>query len=252
MDMLPARAPSDPPAEVSPPRRLLVIDDDVELCSLVAEFLEREGFETELVHDGLRGLEVALAGQHQAIVLDVMLPGLSGFDVLRRIREQKRTPVLMLTARGDHVDRIVGLELGADDYIPKPFDPRELVARIRAVLRRAETPPPAEATEPIVTGAISLDPGAREARCAGHRLDLTAVEFDLLSTLARSAGSVVSREELSRAVLGREFDPRDRSVDMHVSNLRRKLGAAGGGAKLIKTLRSAGYLLVRATPDGGR
>jgi len=144
------------------------------------------------------------------------------------------------------VDRVVGLELGADDYVPKPFDPRELVARIRAVLRRAEAAPP-DAGIRIVVGAITVEPGAREAHCAGRRLDLTAVEFDLLATLARSAGRIVSREELSRAVLGRDYDPRDRSVDMHVSNLRRKLA---GGRESIKTVRNAGYLLARRPAAG--
>jgi two-component system response regulator CpxR len=250
--MPPESTPPDLAAESDIGKRLLVIDDDVELCSLIAEFLEREGFEADFVHDGLQGLEAALTGHHQAIVLDVMLPGLGGFEVLRRIRERQRTPILMLTARGDHVDRIVGLEMGADDYVPKPFDPRELVARIRAVLRRAEAPPvPAAERERVVAGEITVDRGAREAWRRGRRLDLTAVEFDLLVTLALAAGRVVSREELSRAALRREFDPRDRSVDMHVSNLRRKLGASAGSPALIKTIRSAGYLLVRTPADGG-
>jgi two-component system response regulator CpxR len=249
--MLPTPITPDPAADREPARRLLVIDDDVELCALVAEFLQREGFETDLVHDGIRGLEAALAGDHQAIVLDVMLPGLGGFEVLRRIRERKRTPLLMLTARGDHVDRIVGLEMGADDYVPKPFDPRELVARIRAVLRRAAAQvEPAPGTGRIETGGITVDPNTREAWCGRHRLDLTTVEFELLIVLARSAGRVVSREEISRAVLGREFNPQDRSVDLHVSHLRRKLEAGAGDATPIKTVRSAGYLLVRTRAGG--
>lgn len=232
-------------------RRLLVIDDDVELCELVAEFLAREGFAAEFAHDGERGLESALAGDHQAIILDVMLPRLGGFEVLRRVRERKRTPVLMLTARGDHVDRIVGLEMGADDYIPKPFDPRELVARLRAVLRRTEAPAGGavgEAAEALVVDDLRLDPSAREAWRGRQRLELTAVEFDLLAALMRSAGRVVSRDDLSRAVLGRAFQAFDRSIDMHVSHLRRKLGDAPGGT-LIKTVRSAGYLLARRTVD---
>ena len=246
----PPTAP-EPATGRDPARRLLIIDDDVELCVLVAEFLRREGFEMDLVHDGPGGLEAALAGDHQAIVLDVMLPGLGGFEVLRRIRERKRTPILMLTARGDHVDRIVGLEMGADDYVPKPFDPRELVARIRAVLRRAAAPAePVSDAGRITAGGITVDLDAREAWHGRRRLELTTVEFDLLVTLVRAAGRVVSREELSRAALGREFNPLDRSVDMHVSNLRRKLEAGGGEATPIKTVRSAGYLLVR-TPAGG-
>ena len=247
----PPTAP-DPAAGRDPARRLLVIDDDVELCALVAEFLRREGFEADLVHDGPRGLEAALAGDYEAIVLDVMLPGLGGFEVLRRVRERKRTPILMLTARGEHVDRIVGLEMGADDYVPKPFDPRELVARIRAVLRRAAAPvEPAPEVARIAAGGITVDQDAREAWSGGRRLDLTTVEFDLLVTLVRAAGRVVSREELSRAALGRGFNPLDRSVDMHVSNLRRKLEAGAGEATPIKTVRSAGYLLVRSLAGGG-
>jgi two-component system response regulator CpxR len=243
--MDPARDDATPPEAGTPVRRLLVIDDDVELCELVAEFLVREGFAAEFAHDGDRGLAAALEGGHQAIILDVMLPRLGGFEVLRRIRERKRTPILMLTARGDHVDRIVGLEMGADDYIPKPFDPRELVARLRAVLRRVEGPPPGEAQpEPLVVDDLRLDPGAREAWRARRRLDLTAVEFDLLAALLGAAGRVVSREELSRAVLGRAYQAFDRSIDMHVSHLRRKL-QDGGGDTLIKTVRSAGYLLAR-------
>jgi two-component system, OmpR family, response regulator CpxR len=227
------------------------VDDDVELCQLLAEYFKREGFAADLVHDGPRGLEAALAGDHQAIVLDVMLPGLDGFEVLRRLRERKRTPVLMLTARGDHVDRVVGLELGADDYVPKPFDPRELVARIRAVLRRAGAPAgPAPEAGRLAAGGITLDLDAREAWFARRRLDLTTVEFDLLAALARAAGRVVSREELSRAALGREYSPLDRSVDMHVSNLRRKLDPDAAEATPIKTVRSAGYLLVRAPATG--
>ncbi len=229
------------------PRRLLVIDDDVELCELVAQFLAREGFELVMVHDGPGGLAAALAQDWQAIVLDVMLPGMGGFEVLRKLRERKRTPVLMLTARGDHVDRVVGLEMGADDYVPKPFDPRELVARIRAVLRRSEPAQGGDGTvERLEVGDLVADPGAREAWRAGRRLDLTAVEFDLLVVLLRAAGQVVSRDAISRVALGRSFHPLDRSVDMHLSNLRRKLGT--GGTRLIKTVRGSGYQLAR--PSG--
>jgi two-component system, OmpR family, response regulator CpxR len=230
----------------APPRRLLVIDDDVELCSLLTEFLAREGFAIDLAYDGVKGLEAALQDRHEAIVLDVMLPGLGGFDVLRRIRERLSTPVLMLTARGDHVDRVVGLELGADDYVPKPFDPRELAARIRAVLRRTEPVP--VAAEMVQIGPISVDLAAREVRSGNRVVPLTRVEFDLLVALARSAGRVLSRDELSRAALGRPFDPQDRSVDSHISNLRRKLGKAGGTASPIRTVRSAGYRLQRTGP----
>ena len=226
--------------------RVLVIDDDVELCDLVAEYLEPEGFEVEAVHHGERGVEVALTGGHALVVLDVMLPGISGFDVLRRIRARSRIPVLMLTARGDDVDRIVGLEIGADDYLPKPFNPRELLARIRAVLRRAKPEPgeapAAPARDRLTVGDVELDKGARVARRAGELIDLTAVEFDLLEVLLRAAGRVVTREDLVKAVLGRNFNPLDRSIDMHVSNLRKKLGHYVGDLERIKTVRGVGYV----------
>jgi two-component system, OmpR family, response regulator CpxR len=243
--------------ESRPARRLLVIDDDVELCGLVAEFLRREGIEAELVHDGVAGLEAALSGRHEAIILDVMLPGLGGFEVLRRIREQKRTPVLMLTARGDHVDRIVGLEMGADDYIPKPFDPRELVARIRAVLRRSEAPPapsaaPAEDGDWLVVGDIKVDLAAREARRGSRAVQLTPFEFDLLVALMRSVGRLLTRDQLSRTVLGRPYSPDDRNVDAHIAKLRQKLGKGGDGASSIRTVRSAGYLLSRPRDGDAR
>jgi two-component system response regulator CpxR len=244
---LPLDTPEQP---VGAAPRLLVVDDDVELCGLVGEFLEREGFEAEFAHDGPGGLARALAGGHQAVILDVMLPGLGGFDVLRRLREHRKVPVLMLTARGDHVDRIVGLEMGADDYVPKPFDPRELVARIRAVLRRSRghaAPGPEGAR--LRVGDLALDPGSREAWRQGRPLDLTAVEFDMLAVFLREAGRVVSRDALSRAALGRAFHPYDRSVDMHVSHLRRKLGSGPAGSALIKTVRSAGYLLARPAEE---
>jgi DNA-binding response OmpR family regulator len=238
-----------PPYDAVTPRRLLVVDDDVELCALVSEYLGREGFIVVAVHDGPTGLAAALAGGHDAIVLDVMLPGLGGFELLRLIRERLRTPILMLTARGDHVDRIVGLEMGADDYVPKPFDPRELVARIRAVLRRADAtvPPEPALGDRLVVGELSVDPGAREARRGGRVLQLTPVEFDLLVELMRSVGRVLSRDQLSRAVLGRPSGVDDRSIDTHIGNLRRKLGAAPDDSPLIRTVRAAGFLL--AKPD---
>ena len=229
-------------------RRLLMIDDDAELCALVEKLLVREGIEVELVNDGLEGLDAALGGQHELIILDVMLPGMDGFDILRRIRERKRTPVLMLTARGDHVDRVVGLEMGADDYIPKPFDPRELVARIRAVLRRSEAPPAppapaAEVGEKLVVGEIAADPVTREARRGLRVLQLTPHEFDLLLTLMRSVGRPMSRDQLSRAVLGRPYFRGDGVIDMYITNLRRKLGKGAGGGGAIHTVRGAGFLM---------
>ncbi|MGB7926461.1 MAG: response regulator transcription factor [Pyrinomonadaceae bacterium] len=226
--------------------RVLVVDDDVELCELVAEYLHVEGFETEAAHDGEQGVARALSGEHQLVVLDVMLPGLNGFDVLRRIRAaDASTPVLMLTARGDDVDRIVGLEIGADDYLAKPFNPRELVARIRAILRRTKQASADKATPPrerLNVGDIELDTGTRAVRRAGEQVELTAVEFDLLAALLRAVGRVVTREELVKAVLGRSLTPFDRSIDMHVSNLRRKLGHASLETERIKTVRGVGYI----------
>ncbi|HJZ79329.1 MAG TPA: response regulator transcription factor [Pyrinomonadaceae bacterium] len=231
--------------------RILIVDDDVELCSLIAQFLKPEGFEIEAKHDGAQAVERALTGEHELIVLDVMLPGMNGFEVLRRVRAKSRLPVLMLTARGEDVDRIIGLEIGADDYLPKPFNPRELVARIRAILRRASPGTDQEPATPprikLVIGDVELDGGARLVRRDGKDVNLTTVEFDLLRTLMELAGRAVTREELTESVLGRGFSTLDRSIDTHVSNLRRKLGLNHHGAERIKTVRSVGYLY--ALPD---
>ena len=227
--------------------RILIVDDDIELCGLVSEYLAPEGFRVEAVHDGETGLQRSLTGNYLLVVLDVMLPGMSGFDVLRRIRATSRIPILLLTARGEDVDRIVGLEIGADDYLPKPFNPRELVARIRAVLRRAGTdrrvgvaPPP----EVLRIGDIELDPATRTVKHAGEPVDLTSVEFNLLEVLLREAGRVVTREELVSAVLSRKFSPFDRSIDMHVSKVRKKLGD-NEEVEHIKTVRGVGYIFAR-------
>src|SRR6202167_6470731 len=225
--------------------RILVIDDDAELCGLVGEYLEPEGFQIEAVHDGTRGLERALDGEHLLIVLDVMLPGLNGFDLLRRLRVTSRLPVLLLTARGEDVDRIVGLEIGADDYLPKPFNPRELVARIRAILRRTRNDKSSPAAPDLVrVGEIELDPATRSVRRAGHAVDLTSVEFNLLEVLLREAGRGVPRERLVNAVLSRKFSPFDRSIDMHVSKVRKKLGDTDSDEH-IKTIRGVGYIFAR-------
>ncbi len=226
--------------------RVLLIDDDVELCELVTEYLSTEGFQIDVVHDGKSGVERAVGGGYRFVILDVMLPGLGGFEALRQIRAQSDVPVIMLTARGDDVDRIVGLEMGADDYLPKPFNPRELVARIGAVLRRTrasgvQTGVPTE-PEVLKVGDVELDPAARLARRNGLRVDLTAVEFDLLEMLLRGAGKVLRREEMSRQVLGRAHSPFDRSLDMHVSHLRRKLGERRDGGQIIQAVRSVGYV----------
>jgi len=230
--------------------RVLVIDDDAELCQLVTRFLSREGFEISWAPNGAMGIERALAEDYSMIMLDVMMPDRDGFDVLRRIREHSRTPVLMLTARGDTDDRIRGLEMGADDYLPKPFDPAELVARIRAILRRSASQRPVSSA--IASGDIELDAGARNVRRKGTPIDLTTVEFDLLGALIRAAGSTVSREELVRNVLGRDFSPFDRSIDTHVCNLRRKLGPLDDGGERIKGVRGAGYLYVSPTKRESR
>ncbi len=226
--------------------RILLIDDDAELCELLGEYLGREGFSAESAGDGIAGLERALSGEHALVVLDVMLPGISGFEVLRRIRERSRVPVLMLTARGDDVDRIVGLEMGADDYLLKPFNPRELVARIRAVKRRFAPSPHGgvspEPPEPLRVGDVELEPGTRTVRRAGEPVELTSVEFSLLEALLRSAGRAVPREELARTALGRTLSSYDRSIDVHVSSLRRKLGHRVGATERIRNIRGIGYL----------
>ena len=228
--------------------RILVIDDDVELCSLVTEYLRPEGFQVECVHEGRSGLARALGGGHLLVVLDVMLPGLNGFDVLRRIRDGSRIPVLLLTARGEDVDRIVGLEIGADDYLPKPFNPRELVARIRAILRRSRAKSgEMQVPDVIRVGDVELDPATRSVRHRGKSLELTSVEFGLLQVLLREAGRVVTREALVDEVLGRKFSPFDRSIDMHVSKVRKKLGDSGS-EDYIKTVRGAGYIFAMARP----
>lgn len=226
---------------------LLVIDDDVEFCELLAGYMGSEGFEITCVQDGRAGLQQALAGTelYDLIILDIELPGMSGFELLQRLRVHTDMPVLMLTGRDQEVDRIVGLEIGADDFLVKPFNPRELAARIRAILRRT-----GRRSERImktdrarwVVGDVALDPGARVAHRGGEQLDLTSAEFDLLKILMGAAGAVVSREELSIQVLGRTLSPFDRSLDMHLSRLRKKLGHQFNGFERIKTIRNVGYL----------
>ncbi len=226
--------------------RILVIDDDAELCELLNDYLRPEGFDVEAVYNAERGVERALSGVHALVVLDVMLPGISGFEVLRRIRDRSRIPVLMLTARGDDVDRIVGLEMGADDYLSKPFNPRELIARIRAIKRRTEPEGDSLRTGPkrIAVGDVELDTGTRTVSRSGEVIEMTAVEFNLLEELLLNAGQMVSRADLSRKVLGHGLSPYDRSIDVHVSSLRKKLGRETGGIERIKTVRGMGYLYV--------
>lgn len=228
--------------------RLLIVDDDRELCNLVQDYLRNEGFRFKAVHNGTDGLRTALAERPDLVVLDVMLPDMKGFDVLRSIRKTSTTPVLMLTARGDDFDRILGLELGADDYLAKPFNPRELVARITAILRRSGWQNEAMAERPslIVCNDITLDPPARMVKKSGVEQKLTSAEFDLLTTFLRAKGTVLSRETLVEKVLDRKFSPFDRSIDLHVSNLRRKLGPLPDGTDRIRSVRGSGYLYVWA------
>jgi DNA-binding response OmpR family regulator len=234
--------------------QILVVDDDAELCKLVSRFLGAEGYSVHSAQSSRLGIERALSGEYDLVVLDVMLPEMDGFEVLRRLRAKSNTPVLMLTARGDDLDRILGLKMGADDYLPKPFNTRELSARVRAILRRATltntgVAPPGVAS--IRVGDLELNAKARTVRCGDNALNLTTVEFDLLSRLLQSAGSVVGREELTRDVLGREFSPFDRSIDTHVWSLRKKVGNAPDGAERIKGIRGVGYLYALPECPGG-
>ena len=224
--------------------RILIIDDDEELCELVAEYLTVEGFETEAVHDGESGLRRALSSEYDLITLDVMLPKKNGFDVLRELRQTSRIPVLMLTARGDDMERIIGLEIGADDYLPKPFNPRELVARLRAILRRVQTEQESNqgVIDKLQVDDVEVQISARSANKNGEDLGLTSVEFDLLAELLGQAGKVIKKDDLSEQVLERKLSPWDRSLDMHISNLRKKLGSREDDTERIKTVRSVGYI----------
>ena len=226
--------------------RVLLVDDDVELAAMLKEYLEQEGFEADAVHDGESGVREAVAGDYAIVVLDVMMPRLNGVEALRRIRTASQVPVLMLTARGDDVDRIVGLELGADDYVPKPCTPRELVARLRAILRRTEPPDTGEgAAGPLAAGALRMWPEQRRAEWNGRPVELTSTEFNLLETLARHAGRVVSKQELSQQALGRPLARFDRSIDVHMSSIRHKLGESPGARSCIQTVRGMGYQLIK-------
>jgi two-component system response regulator CpxR len=220
------------------PDTILLADDDVELCALLQEYLQQEGFRVRLAHDGACALEAAREPGLDAMVLDIMMPRMSGLEVLKALRRDSDLPVLMLTARGDDLDRILGLELGADDYLPKPCNPRELVARLRAVLRRAGS---VAGGASMAVEDLQLDPGRRELLKAGRALELTSTEFSLLQALLQKPGEVVSKRELYRAALGRDPVRYDRSVDMHVSNLRRKLGPNPHGEPRIVTVRGIGY-----------
>lgn len=240
---------------------ILLVEDDPELSDLVAEYLRGEGWEIEVVHNGDVALKRANEEVFAALVLDVMLPGLSGFEVLRRVRASEnpntKTPIVMLTARGDEVDRVLGLEMGADDYLPKPFSSRELAARLRAVLRRSaadDRPIPPSAAEPtrqvLRVGEFEIDVAAHSAKRAGATLDLTALELRLLELLMSHAGNVVTREQIAHDVLGRNLLLYDRSVDTHMSNLRRKLTPGDDARNPIKTLRGTGYIFALPEQKG--
>ena len=227
--------------------RLLMIDDDEKLVTLTREYLGSHGFEVAAAHDGDSGVEVALATAPALVILDLMLPGIDGLEVCRRLRRSSRVPILMLTARGDDTDRIVGLELGADDYLPKPFNARELLARIRAVLRRSESE---AATSPAVlrAGPLTVDSGARAVSVRGQPVELTTAEFDLLYALVASAGRVLSRDQLLQQVHGDGWAAYDRSVDVHISRIRQKIEQDPRRPALLKTVRGVGYQLVRSEP----
>jgi len=230
---------------------LLIIEDDVRLCRLVKEYLEQMGYQVSMAHSGTDGLELALRGGFAAIILDVMLPGMDGFEVLRRLRMHSTVPVLMLTGRGEEADRIVGLEMGADDYLPKTFSTRELLARLRAVLRRSlvtQMQQTDQRNAPITVGTLYIDAGTHTALLDREVLTLTRQEFDLLLALARAAGRVKTREQLLIEVADRDFEGFDRSIDVHISSLRKKLLDDAKAPRWIETIRGVGYMLKR--PEG--
>jgi len=240
---------ADAQTEASSGSRVLVIDDDRKLCRLLKDYLEPMGYAVSLVHTGPEGVESATASNWDAVILDVMLPGMDGFTALKNIRARCQVPVLMLTARGDEADRIVGLEIGADDYLPKTFSTRELLARLRAVIRRtrpSEAPEDSGAEE-LVVGPLRVNIDARVALLDDQPLVLTPVEFDLLASLAKAKGRVRTREHLLEQIRSRDYEVFDRSIDVHISALRKKLGDDPKTPRFIRTLRSAGYMLIN--PD---
>ena len=235
--------------ENSPSRiNVLIIDDDKKLCKLVKDYLEPMGYDVDAAHTGTHGLERVLAEDFHVVILDVMMPEMDGFEVLKRLRKESDIPVLMLTARGDETDRIVGLEIGADDYLPKTFSTRELLARLRAVTRRSFTsqrrPVPDTMDQTLILGDLQISQTSRTARLGPDIVNLTPIEFDLLMYLAKAAGRVLTRDQLLDAISGRSYDVFDRSVDVHISSLRRKLGDDSRNPRFIKTVRSAGYMFI--------
>lgn len=237
------------PAEGDAARRVLMVDDDKKFCRLMVEYLKPLGYDVVAVHNGLEGVDHALAGVWHAVILDVMLPGIDGLEVLRRIRASSAVPVLMLTARGEETDRIVGLEVGADDYLPKTFSARELLARLRSVTRRAYHAPAIQplSKDDIVVGKLRIVPAAHGVFLGGTSLSLTPVEYDLLLSLARSPGRVKTRDQLLEEIRDRDYEVFDRSIDVHISALRKKLGDDAKSPRFIRTFRSAGYMLIH--PD---
>jgi DNA-binding response OmpR family regulator len=230
------------------PVKILIVDDDKKLCRLVGEYLAPMGYEVEAAHTGVRGLEMALEKNFHAVILDIMMPGMDGLELLKELRKQSDVPVLMLTARGDETDRIVGLELGADDYLPKTFSTRELLARLRAVTRRSvnslRRPQLQVRDETLIMGDLQINKTSRMVRLDAEILSLTALEFDLLTSLADAAGRVLSRDQLLDLVSGRSYEVFDRSIDVHISSLRRKLKDDSRQPRFIKTIRSVGYMFV--------
>lgn len=225
--------------------KVLLIDDDAELTSLLSEYLVEEGFEATAVHDGRKGVEEALSHQYDIAVLDIMMPRMNGIEVLQRIRKSSEMPIVMLTARGDSVDRVTGLNLGADDYLPKPCTPDELVARLRAVLRRSHRTGAGDvgATQ-IRVGALTLTPGTRGSEWHGQPLELTGIEFSILEVLARSAGQLVSKSDVSKRAFNRPLSAYDRRIDVHISSIRQKMGSRPDGQSWIRTVRGQGYQLM--------
>ncbi len=229
--------------------RLLMIDDDEKLVALMREYLESHGFEVAAAHDGNAGVEAALSTKPALVILDLMLPGIDGLEVCRRVRQSSRVPILMLTARGDETDRVVGLEMGADDYLPKPFSTRELLARIRAILRRSDGEADKETPSIVRAGPLVVDIGSRAVTVRGQPVDLTTAEFDLLHALASSAGRVLSRDQLLQRVHGEDWAAYDRSVDVHISRIRQKIEQDPRRPELLKTIRGVGYQFVRTKPS---
>jgi DNA-binding response OmpR family regulator len=228
--------------------KILIVDDDRKLCQLVEDYLEHMGYDVEAAHNGAQGLQMILEGNYHAVILDVMMPQMDGFEVLKRLRKESDIPVLMLTARGEETDRIVGLEMGADDYLPKTFSSRELLARLRAVTRRyivsERQAVSTSSDEVLIFGNLEIEQSSRTVRLDVKTLNLTPIEYDLLTSLAGAAGRILTRDQLLDAVAGRDYDVFDRSVDVHISSLRRKLGDDSKNPIFIKTVRSAGYMFI--------